>query len=161
MLSKWRVEASAHAQSLSRIRLFATPWTVAQHAPLSMGFPRQAYWSGLPFPPPADLPNPGIEPASPALVGRFFNTEPPGKARAKTRDVAKYRIMHKTAPPRRGIIWVQRQPVQRMRNPALKTPRLEVLLKLARLLAPPPHTHTPFACPSSQHQKKMDRWGEP
>ena len=74
MLGKCRVEASAHAQSLSRIRLFATPWTVARHAPLSMGFPRQAYWSGLPFPPPADLPNPGIEPASPALAGRFFNT---------------------------------------------------------------------------------------
>jgi len=58
---------------------FATPWTVALQAPLSMGFPRQEYWSGLPFPPPEDLPDPGIGPASPALAGRFFSTEPPGK----------------------------------------------------------------------------------
>ena len=56
--------------------LFATPWTVARQAPLSMGFSRQEYWSGLPFPPPGDLPNPGIEPTSPALQ-RVFTTEPP------------------------------------------------------------------------------------
>ena len=54
-------------KSLSRVRLFATPWTVANQAPLSMGFSRQEYWSGLPFPSPGDLPNPGIEPGSPAL----------------------------------------------------------------------------------------------
>ena len=65
------------AQMLSHIRLFATPWTVAHQAPLSMGFSRQKYWSGVPFPLPGDLPNPGIEPASftsPALAGRFFTT---------------------------------------------------------------------------------------
>ena len=53
----------------------ATPWTVAGHAPLSMGFPRQEYWSGLPFPSPGDLPDPGIKsisPVAPALAGRFF-----------------------------------------------------------------------------------------
>ena len=50
---------------LSRVRLFATPWTVARQAPLSMGLSRQEYWSGLPFPPPGDLPDPGIELASP------------------------------------------------------------------------------------------------
>ena len=54
-------------KSLSRVRLFATPWTVAHRAPLSMGFSRQEYWSGLPFPSPGDLPEPGIEPRSPAL----------------------------------------------------------------------------------------------
>ena len=54
-------------KSLSRIRLFVTPWTVAYHAPPSMGFSRQEYWSGLPFPSPGDLPDPGIEPGSPAL----------------------------------------------------------------------------------------------
>ena len=54
-------------KSLSRVRLFATPWTVAYHAPPSMGFSRQEYWSGLPFPSPEDLPDPGIEPRSPAL----------------------------------------------------------------------------------------------
>ena len=54
-------------KSLSRVRLFATPWTVAYQPPGSMGFSRQEYWSGLPFPFPRDLPNPGIEPRSPAL----------------------------------------------------------------------------------------------
>ena len=54
-------------KSLSRVQLFATPWTVAYQAPLSMGFSRQEYWSGLPFPSPGDLPDPGIEPGSPAL----------------------------------------------------------------------------------------------
>ena len=58
---------------------FATPWTVACQAPLCMGFPRQEYWSGLPFPSPRDLPDPGIKPASPALSGSFFTTELPGK----------------------------------------------------------------------------------
>ena len=53
-----------------------TSWTVACQAPLSMGFSGQEYWSGLPFPPPGDLPNPGIEPKFPALAGRFFATEP-------------------------------------------------------------------------------------
>ena len=64
------------AQSLSHILLFATPWIVALQAPLSMGFPRQEYWSGLPFPHPGDLPDPGIEPVSPALAGGFFTTAP-------------------------------------------------------------------------------------
>ena len=54
-------------KSLSRVQLFATPWTVAYQAPPSMGFSRQKYWSGLPFPSPEDLPDPGIEPKSPAL----------------------------------------------------------------------------------------------
>ena len=55
------------------------PWTVAHQTPKSMGVFKQEYWSGLPFPPPGHLPNPGTEPTSPALVGRFFITEPPGK----------------------------------------------------------------------------------
>ena len=54
-------------------------WTVACQAPLSVGFFRQEYWSGLPFPSPGDLPDPGVEPQSPALAGGFFTTEPPGK----------------------------------------------------------------------------------
>ena len=61
------------------IWLFATPWTVARQVLLSMGFPRQEYWNGLPFPPPGNLPDPGVEPTSPTLVGGFFTTEPPGK----------------------------------------------------------------------------------
>ena len=66
-------------QLLTCIQLFVTPWTVACQAPLSMGFSRQGYWNGLPFPSPGDLPNPEIEPMSPALAGGFFITEPPGK----------------------------------------------------------------------------------
>ena len=66
-------------KSLSRVRLFATPWTVAHQAPLSMGFSRQEYWSGLPFPSPGDLPDPGIEPRSPALQADALPSEPPGK----------------------------------------------------------------------------------
>ena len=54
-------------KSLSHVRLFATPWPVAYQASCSMGFSRQEYWSGLPFPSPGDLPDPGIEPVSPAL----------------------------------------------------------------------------------------------
>ena len=56
-----------HCAVLSRVRLSATPWTAARQAPLSMGFSRQEYWSGVPHPPPGDLPNPGIEPRSPTL----------------------------------------------------------------------------------------------
>ena len=63
----------------NRVRLLVTPQTVAHQPSLFMGFPRQEYWSELPFFPPGDLPNPGIEPASPALAGGFFTTEPPGK----------------------------------------------------------------------------------
>ena len=57
---------------------FVTPWTAAQ-APLSMGFLRQEYWSGLPFPSLEDLPDSGIVPTSPAMADGFFTTEPPGK----------------------------------------------------------------------------------
>ena len=68
---------SACAQSLSHIQLFATLWTVARQAPLSMGFSRPEYWSGLPCPPPGDLLNPGLEPASlvsPSLADTFLTT---------------------------------------------------------------------------------------
>ena len=67
---------------LSHVQLFLSPWTVARHAPLSLRFPRQEYWSGLPFPSPGDLPDPEIHPPSPAsaaLAGGFLTAEPPGK----------------------------------------------------------------------------------
>ena len=64
-------------KSLSRIRLFATPWTVAHQAPLSMGFSRHEYWGGLPFPSPGDLPDPGIKSKSPALQADTLTSEPP------------------------------------------------------------------------------------
>ena len=67
-------------KSLSCVRLFATPWTVAYQASLSMGFSRQEYRSGLPFPSAEDLPDPGIEPGSPALRADALPSEPPGKS---------------------------------------------------------------------------------
>ena len=70
-------------KSLSHVRLFVTPWTVAYQAPLSMGFSRQGYWSGLPFPSPGDLPDPGIKPRSPALQADALPSEPPGKPLSK------------------------------------------------------------------------------
>ena len=66
-------------KSLSRVWLFATPRTVVNQAPLSMGFSRQECWSGLPFPSPGDLPDPGIEPQSPALQADSLRAEPQGK----------------------------------------------------------------------------------
>ena len=66
-------------KSFSRVWLFATPWTVAHQAPPSMGFSRQEYWSGLPFPSLGYLPDPGIEPRSPALQADTLTSEPPGK----------------------------------------------------------------------------------
>ena len=68
-----------HAQSLSCVQLFATPWTVVHQAPLSMRFPKQEQWNGWPFPPLEDLPDPGIEPAAPELAVGFFTAEPTEK----------------------------------------------------------------------------------
>ena len=72
-------EVSIEVKSLSHVRLFATPLTVVHHAPPSMGLSRQKYWSGLPFPSPEDLPDPGIEPRVSHIVGTL-PSEPPGKA---------------------------------------------------------------------------------
>ena len=87
MHKKWREETNEirykeerkKVKSLSRVRLFEISWTVAHQAPQSMEFSRQEYWSGLPFPPPGDLPDPGIEPGSPALQVNALPSEPPGK----------------------------------------------------------------------------------
>ena len=69
-------------KSLSSIQYFVTPWTVASQAPLSMEFSRQEYWSGLPFPSPGGLPDPGIELRSPALQADSLPSEPPRKVRS-------------------------------------------------------------------------------
>jgi len=79
-LRRWGLPSEVKVKSLSRVRLFATLWTVACQAPLSMGFSRQEYWSGLPFPSPGDLPNPGIEPRSPALQADALTSDPPGNS---------------------------------------------------------------------------------
>ena len=72
---QWKVKV----KSLIGVRLFATPWTIAYHAPPSVGFSRQECWSGLPFPSPGDLPDPGIEPRSPELQVDTLPSEPAGK----------------------------------------------------------------------------------
>ena len=77
--SLWKVKVKVKLKSFSLIRLFVTPWTVAHQDPLSMGFSRQVYWSGLLFPSPGDLPDPGIEPRSPTLQANTLTSEPPGK----------------------------------------------------------------------------------
>ena len=74
---------SVFVQSLSRVQLFATLWAVARQAPLSMGFFRQEFWSGLPFPSPGDLPEPGIKLRSPTLQADALTSEPPAKPRVE------------------------------------------------------------------------------
>ena len=76
---KVKVKVKVKVKSLSCVRLSATPCTVAYNASPSMGFSRQEYWSGLPFPSPGDLPNPGIKPVSPSLKADALTSEPPGK----------------------------------------------------------------------------------
>ena len=80
----WKVKVKV--KSLSRVQLFATPWTVAYQAPPSMGFSRQEHWSGLPFPSPGDLLDPGIEPRSPTLQTDALLSEPPGKPKLQQLD---------------------------------------------------------------------------
>ena len=72
-----------------RVQLFATPWIVAYQASPSMGFSRQEYWSGLPFLSPRDLPDPGIEPGSPALEADALTSEPPGKPMKRKKEKRK------------------------------------------------------------------------
>ena len=86
-------EPFVHVCMLSRVRLYETPWTVAGQVPLSMGFPKQEYWSRLSFPPSEDLTDPGIElssPASPTLAGRFLTTLPTGKPLISPSDICKF-----------------------------------------------------------------------
>ena len=75
-----RFSLKYNTNSLSRVRLFATPWTVDYQAPRSMGFSRPEYWCGLPFPSPGDLSDPVIEHRSPALEADALPSEPPGKS---------------------------------------------------------------------------------
>ena len=74
-------------KSLGRVQFFATPWTIACQAPPSMGISRQEYWSGLPFPSPGDLPNPGIEPGSPTLQVGSLPSEPPGNGHPVGKEI--------------------------------------------------------------------------
>ena len=75
-----------------RVQLISALWTVTRQAPLSKGFSRQERWRGLPCPPPGDLPHPGTKPVSPALVGGFFTTEPPGKPLPLPQEPSSYNL---------------------------------------------------------------------
>ena len=81
-----KVKVKVKVKSLSRVRLFATPWTIAYQASPSLGFSRQEYWSGLPFPSPGDLPDPGIEPRSPALEADALTSEPQGSPKGVIKE---------------------------------------------------------------------------
>ena len=99
--------------SLSRVRLFTTPWTTACQDPLSWGFSKQEYWSGLPCPPPGDLPNPEIEPRSPTLQVEFLLSEPPGKP--KNTGVGSLSLLHwnfLTQESHRGLLHCRQIPYQ-------------------------------------------------
>ena len=93
-------------KSLSRVQLFATPCTVAYQAPPSMGFSRQECWSGLPFPSPRDLPDPGIEPRSPAFQADALPSEPPGKPYSPTQ----HKWKKNPPPPSRQRAWARLRP---------------------------------------------------
>ena len=86
---KW-TKVNVKVKSLSCVQLFASSWTVAYQSPQSMEFSRQEYWSGLPFPSPGDLPNPGIEPRSPTLRADALLSEPPGKSLTLKKITDKY-----------------------------------------------------------------------
>ena len=89
------IKRLGYAQSLNHVQFFAIPWTVVPLAPLSMGFSRQEYWSGFPWPSPGDLPNPGSEPmslSSLSLAGKFFSTSTTGEALKECERVL-YRAM--------------------------------------------------------------------
>ena len=96
-------------KSLSCVRLFATPWTVAYQAPPSMGFSRQECWSGLPFPSPGDLPDPGIKPGSPALRADALPSEPPGKPMTNLDNILKSRDI--TVPTKVHLVKVMVCPI--------------------------------------------------
>ena len=100
----------SEVKSLSRVRLFVTPWTVAYQAPPSMGFSRQEYWSGVPFPSPGDLPNSGIEPWSPTWQANALTWEPPGKPYSVA-------LLVKSSKP--GWFWCT--PSCRIRAPAVRS----------------------------------------
>ena len=85
-------------KSLSRLQLFSTPWAVARQVPPSMGYSRQEYWSGLPFPSPGDIPNPGIEPGSPTMRAESLPSEPPEKPKVTTTTKKKVSSMLKVTP---------------------------------------------------------------
>ena len=123
---------------LSHLWLFSTPRTVAYQAPLSMGFSRQKYWSGLPFPSPGDLPNPGIKSRSPTLQADALTSEPPEKGNAK--ECSNYctialishtsKVMLKFSKPGFSSMWIMnfqifKLDLEKAEEPEIKLPNLK------------------------------------
>ena len=90
---RWKTKEALFSHSVMS-NSFVTPWTVAHQAPLSMGFPRQECWSGLPFPSPGDLSYSGIKPRSPALQADPLQSEPPGKPQKEALDLTKFLLLY-------------------------------------------------------------------
>ena len=103
-LRRLKKSKKKQVKSLSHVRGFAAPWTVAYQVPPSMRFSRQENWSGLPFPSPGDLPDPGIEPRSPALSADALPSEPPGESLWRT-EVTQSACSY---PPRYEHRWTER-----------------------------------------------------
>ena len=137
-------------QSLSHVRLFATPWTVAHQAPPSMGFSRQGCWSGLPFPSPGDPPNPGIEPRSPTSQADALPSEPPGKPAEHHQDLQKNSVC-----PAQPFVVVQSlshvslsaTPRTAARQVSLSFTISQSLLKLMSIESVMPSNHLTLCCP--------------
>ena len=112
----WATNNAKHVKwKWSRVRLFVTLWTVGHQALPSMGFPRQEYWSGLPFPSPGDIPDPGIKPRSPALQADALTSEPPGKPIACSRLPINICWINKWMNK-----WLNQMQLRRWRNISLK-----------------------------------------
>ena len=107
-------------KSFSRVQLFATLWTVAHQAPPSMGFSRQEYWSGLPFPSPGNLTNPGIEPSFPALQADALPSEPPGKTsipkKGNAKECSNYRTIALISPASKVMLKILQARLQQYMN---------------------------------------------
>ena len=114
------------------------PWTVAQQAPVSMGFPRQEHWNGLPFPTLRDLSDPGIEPTSPALADRFFATEPPGKPNLTVQFSSVQSLSH---------FWFFATPWTTACQASLSITNSRSLLKLRPIESVMPSNHLNLWCP--------------
>ena len=146
---KLRVSGPKCHWSLIPVRIFVTCWTVAHQAPLSMGFFRQEYWSGLPFPSPRDLPNPGIESESPALQADSSSSEPSGKMNWNLVQSSVQLL---------NCVWLFVSPWTAARQASLSVTNSQSLLKLISIKSVMLSNHlilcTPFSSCfwSSQHQ---------
>ena len=143
-LEKMRIHISCCCCSVTKSCL--TPWTIARQAPLSMGFPRQEYWSELPFPPPGDLSDLGIEPTSPTLTGGFFTTESLGKPKELFPRLKRPTQNLRENPA--GGQELQCDPAD-LSHSTPSSPYRNPFSSQATLLTPRPHLRSPNPCTSA------------